>query len=172
MSGFLKRVPRPPWGPRAETEAKSRYFYWWAGGHKRWEPFEGRHGSWKFENPCSKWYWEVLLAHPAIRGEQPGKSSSNSQKHVQLLVQLNISAKCGLLAKQYKVIICGFVENYGKPMLLSLQIMAMLTWKEMSCIKNLQIAYCVNCLNTNIPGYCCQRSVFCDSYLNTRYFLL
>ena len=55
-------------------------------------------------------------------------------------------------------------------MLLSLQIMAMLTWKEMPGVENLQIAYCVNC-NTNIPGYCCQRSVFCDCYRNTGHFL-
>jgi len=56
-------------------------------------------------------------------------------------------------------------------MLLSLQIMAMLTWKEMPCVENLQIAYCVNCRNTNIPGYCRQRSVFCDCYRNTGHFL-
>ena len=75
--------------------------------------------------------------------------------------------------------ICGFVKNHGNPMLLSLQIIAMLTWKEMPCVENLQIAYCVNCRNhkschgfdSNIPGYCCQRSVFCDSYLNTGHFL-
>jgi len=47
-----------------------------------------------------------------------------------------------------------------KTMLLSLQINAMLTGKEMPCVENLQIAHCVNCRNTNIPGYCCQRSVF------------
>jgi len=56
-------------------------------------------------------------------------------------------------------------------MLLSLQIMAMLTWKEMPCVENVQIAYCVNFCNTNIPGYCCQRSVFCDCYRNTGHFL-
>jgi len=56
-------------------------------------------------------------------------------------------------------------------MLLSLQIMAMLTWKEMPCVENLQTIYCVNCRNTNIPGYCCQRSLFCDCYRNTGYFL-
>jgi len=56
-------------------------------------------------------------------------------------------------------------------MLLSLQIMAMLTWKEMPCVENLQIAYCVNCHNTNISGYCCQRSVFCDCYRNMGHFL-
>ena len=54
---------------------------------------------------------------------------------------------------------------------LSLQIMAMLTWKEMPCVENLQITYCVNCRNTNIPGYCCQPSVFCDCYRNTGHFL-
>jgi len=32
----------------------------------------------------------------------------------------------------------------------------MLARKEMLCVENLQIAYCVNCRNTNIPGYCCQ----------------
>ena len=37
------------WGPRAEAEqgpraeAKTRYFYWWAGGHKYWESLEGGH---------------------------------------------------------------------------------------------------------------------------------
>jgi len=30
----------------------------------------------------------------------------------------------------------------------------------MPCVENLQIAYCVNCRNTNIPGYCCQQGVF------------
>jgi len=56
-------------------------------------------------------------------------------------------------------------------MLLSLQIMAMLTWREMPCVKNLQIAYCVKCHNTNIHGYCCQRTVFCDCYRNMGHFL-
>ena len=95
-SGFLQRGPRTPlgateavlWGPRAEAEqgpqpkeeAKTRYFYWWAGGHKCWESFEGRHGSWKLENHCSKWYWQALLADPAIRGEQPGNSPSTVSK--------------------------------------------------------------------------------------------
>ena len=51
-------------------------------------------------------------------------------------------------------------------MRLSLQIMAMLTWKEMPCVENLQIAYFVNCRNTNIPGYCCQRCVFSDYFRN------
>jgi len=67
--------------------------------------------------------------------------------------------------------VCGFIENHGNPMLLSIQIIAMLTWKEMPCVENLQIAYCVNCRNTDIPGYCCQRSVFCDCYRNTGHFL-
>ena len=66
---------------------------------------------------------------------------------------------------------CVFVENHGNPMLLSLQIIAMLTWKEMPCVENLQIAYSVSCHNTNIPGYCCQRSVFCDCYRNMGHFL-
>jgi len=72
---------------------------------------------------------------------------------------------------EYKVIICGFIENHGNPMLLHLQIMAMLTWKEMPCVENLQIAYCANCRNADIPGYCCQRSVFCYCYRNMGHFL-
>jgi len=56
-------------------------------------------------------------------------------------------------------------------MLFSLQIMAMLTWKEMPCVENLQTTYCANCQITNIPGYCCQRSVFCDCYRNMGHFL-
>jgi len=56
-------------------------------------------------------------------------------------------------------------------MLLSLQIMAMLTWTEMPCVENLQIAYCVNCRNTNISGYCYQWSVYCDCYRNMEHFL-
>jgi len=35
-------------------------------------------------------------------------------------------------------------------MLLSLQIMAILTWKEIPCVENLQIACWENCRNTNI----------------------
>jgi len=50
-------------------------------------------------------------------------------------------------------------------------IMSMLTWKEMPCVENLQITYCVNCRNTNTPGYCCQRSVFCDCCRNMGHFL-
>ena len=56
-------------------------------------------------------------------------------------------------------------------MLLSFQIMAMPTWKEMPCVENLQIAYCVNCRNTNITGYCCQQSVFGDCYRDMRHFV-
>ena len=41
----------------------------------------------------------------------------------------------------------------------------------MPCVENLQIAPCVNCCNTNIPGYCCQPSVFCDCYRNMGHFL-
>jgi len=67
--------------------------------------------------------------------------------------------------------ICGFVENHGNRMILSLQIIAMLTWKEMTCVENQKIAYCVNCCNTNITGYCWQRSFFCDFYCNTGHFL-
>jgi len=67
--------------------------------------------------------------------------------------------------------ICAFVENHGNTMLLSLQIIAMLSWIEMPCIENLEIVYCVNCHNTNIPGYCYQRSVFCDCYRNMGHFL-
>jgi len=66
--------------------------------------------------------------------------------------------------------ICVFVENHGNQRLLSLQIIAMLTWKEMPCVGNLQIAHYVNCRNTNIPGYCCQRNVFCDCYRNMAHF--
>jgi len=35
----------------------------------------------------------------------------------------------------------------------------------------MQIAYCVNCRNSNIPGYCCQRRIFCDCYRNMGHFL-
>jgi len=42
----------------------------------------------------------------------------------------------------------------------------------MHCVEKLQIAHCVNCRNTTIPGYCCQRSVlFCDCYRNMEHFL-
>jgi len=41
----------------------------------------------------------------------------------------------------------------------------------MPCVENLQIVYCVNCHITNIPRYCCQRSVFCDCYRNVGHFL-
>jgi len=99
--------------------------------------------------------------------EQPGNSPRNFQKHV----QLNTSAGCGLACLVNEVLICGFVENHGNPMLFSLRIMAMLTEKEIPCLENLQIAYCVNCRNTNIPGYCCQRSVFCDCYRNMGHIL-
>jgi len=34
----------------------------------------------------------------------------------------------------------------------------MLTCKEVPCVENLQIVYCVN--YCNIPGYCCQQSTF------------
>ena len=66
------------WGPRAE--AKTRYFYWWAGGHKCLESFEGGYGSWKFENHCSKWCWQVLLADPTIRGRTTGQLSPKFSK--------------------------------------------------------------------------------------------
>ena len=56
-------------------------------------------------------------------------------------------------------------------MLLSLQIIAMLTRKEMPCVENLQIAHYVGCRNTIIPGYCCQQSVFCDCHRNMGHFL-
>jgi len=58
-----------------------------------------------------------------------------------------------------------------RPPWLRAWIMAMLTRKEMPCVENLQITYRVNCRNTTIPGYCCQRSVFCDCYRNMRHFL-
>jgi len=38
-------------------------------------------------------------------------------------------------------------------------------------VENLQIAHYVNCRNTIIPGYCCQRNVFCGYYRNMRHFL-
>ena len=60
--------------------------------------------------------------------------------------------------------ICGFVEKHVNPMLLSLQIIAMLTWKEMPSFEILQIAYCVNCRKTNVPGYCCQQSIFFGAF--------
>jgi len=41
----------------------------------------------------------------------------------------------------------------------------------MLCAENLQIAHCVNYRNTNIPGYCWERSVFCDCYRNMGHFL-
>jgi len=41
----------------------------------------------------------------------------------------------------------------------------------MPCVENVQIAYCVNFRNNNIPGCCCQRSVFCDCYRNMGHFL-
>jgi len=57
-------------------------------------------------------------------------------------------------------------------MLLSLQIIAILTSKGMPCVENRQIAHYVNCHDTIVPGYCCQRSVFfCDRYRNTGHFL-
>ena len=45
------------------------------------------------------------------------------------------------------------------------------SWKEIPCVENLQITYCVICRNTNIRDYCCQRSVFCDCYRNMGHFL-
>ena len=41
----------------------------------------------------------------------------------------------------------------------------------MPCVEILQIAHCVNCRNTNITCYYCQRSVFCDCYHNMGNFL-
>jgi len=41
----------------------------------------------------------------------------------------------------------------------------------MPCVENLQITYCVNCHNTNIPGYCCKRSFFRDCYRIMGHFL-
>ena len=38
----------------------------------------------------------------------------------------------------------------------------------MPCVENLQIAYCVSCHNTDIPGYYC---VSCDCYRNMGHFL-
>jgi len=56
-------------------------------------------------------------------------------------------------------------------MLLSVHIMAMLTWKQIPCVENPQMTYWVNCRNTNISGYCRQRSVFGDCYRNMGHFL-
>jgi len=57
-------------------------------------------------------------------------------------------------------------------MLLSLQIMAMLTWKETPCVENLQTVYCVNCRNTKIYlAIAANEAFFSDSYRNTGYFL-
>jgi len=47
--------------------------------------------------------------------------------------------------------------SYRWPMLHSLKTMALLLWKEVPCSENLQIASCVG--YSNVPGYCCQRSV-------------
>jgi len=66
--------------------------------------------------------------------------------------------------------ICVFVENQGNPMLLSLQIIAMLTWKERPYVENLQIVHYVNRLNTVIPGYYWQPNVFCCCYRNMGHF--
>jgi len=97
----------------------------------------------------SKWCWQVLLADHAISGTATGQSPPEIFKNM-----------CSWIYQLGAAIICVFVENHGNLMLLFLQIMAMPTWKEMPCVENLQIAYCVNCRNTNIPGYCCQQSVF------------
>jgi len=56
-------------------------------------------------------------------------------------------------------------------MLLSVNITAMLTWKEIPCVENPLIAYWINCRNTNISGYCRKRSVFGDCYHNMGHFL-
>jgi len=68
-----------------------------------------------------------MLTSLASRSRNQAIPPLNFQKHVQLLVQLNISAGCGHACEVNKVIICGFVEYHAYPMLLSLQIMAMLT---------------------------------------------
>jgi len=73
-------------------------------------------------------------ADPTIRGRATGQFPRNIQKHVQFLVQLNVSAECGLACQVHEVIICGFVENHGNPMLFTLQIRAMLT-KKMPCVE-------------------------------------
>jgi len=72
-----------------------------------------------------------------------------------------------------KVIICDFVENHGNPMSLSLQITAMHIWKEMPCVKCLQIGYCVN-FRIVILIYlviATNEAFFCDCYRNTGHFL-
>ena len=76
------------------------------------------------------------------------------------------------LLSKYKVIICGFRWKpwQSNASFFTDQGNAYLKRNALR-FKNLQIAYCVNCRNTNIPGYCCQRSVFCDCYRNTEHFL-
>ena len=78
-----------------------------------------------------------------------------------------------LLAKSSKVIICDFVENHGNPNAsfftdhgnAYLKRNA-LRWKSAD-----SLLCTVYCRNTNIPGYFCQRSVFCDCYCNMGHFL-
>ena len=57
-------------------------------------------------------------------------------------------------------------------MLLSFKVMAMLTWQEVFCFENLQIAYCVN--YRNVPGswvFLPTKCIFCDCYRNLGHFL-
>ena len=56
---------------------------------------------------------------------------------------------------------------------LSLQIMAMLTLKEMPCVEILQIAYCVNCCIVILiyQAIATNEALFCDCYRNMGNFL-
>jgi len=68
-----------------------------------------------------------MLTSLASRSRNQAIAPHNFQKQVQLLVQLNISAGCGHGCEVNKVITCDFVEYHAYPLLLSLQIMAVLT---------------------------------------------
>jgi len=56
---------------------------------------------------------------------------------------------------------------------LSLQIMAMLTWKEIPCVEFLQIAYSVNCCIAILIylAIAANEAFFCDCYCNMEHFL-
>jgi len=42
----------------------------------------------------------------------------------------------------------------------------MLTWEEMPCVENLQIAHYVNCRNTIYLAIAANETFFCDCYRN------
>ena len=56
---------------------------------------------------------------------------------------------------------------------LFLQIMVMLTWKDMPCVEFLQIAYCVNCYIVILTylAIAVNEAFFCDCYRNMGHFL-